>query len=64
MSDWPRFWTMNVPADPAAPAADPMTMPGNVTCKGVIEMKGFALMDTPVSEIPCCVEYPVWPLVV
>src|SRR5271170_2015377 len=64
MSDWPIFWIMNVPADPAVDVADPITIPGKLTCSGVTERKGLALTTVPVRVMPCSVEYPLTPLVV
>lgn len=53
---------MKVLADPAVAAADPMTMPGKSTSKGLIEMKGLGLTLFPVREIGASVEKPVCPL--
>jgi hypothetical protein len=51
----------NVLVDPPADAAEPMTIPGKVTCRGLIDSQGFGLTIVPVTLTPCCVEYPVTP---
>lgn len=55
---------MKVLPEPATAAADPLTMPGKSTSKGLIEMKGLALTLFPVREIGASVENPVCPLIV